>query len=51
MGLGRQELDARLDTVSIRPDDLEVDLIWRSSCVYEGYAWLPQMKRLEVEVH
>jgi hypothetical protein len=51
IGLGAQELQSRLDTVSVRPDDLEVDLIWRGACVYEGYSWLPQMKRLEAEVH
>ncbi len=51
IGLGTQQLEPRLDTVSIRPDDLEVDLIWRSACVYEGYSWLPQMKRLHAEVY
>ncbi len=51
IGFGAQELQARLDTVSIRPDDLEVDLIWRGACVYEGYSWLPQMKRLAAEIH
>ena len=51
IGFGAQKLEARLDTVSIRPDDLEVDLIWRGACVYQGYSWLPQMKRLDVEVH
>jgi hypothetical protein len=50
IGLGAQELQARLDTVSIRPDDLEVDLLWRAACVYEGYAWLQYMKRLDAEV-
>jgi hypothetical protein len=51
IGAGAQQLAARLDTVSIRPDDLEVDLIWRGACVYEGYYWLPQMKRLDAVVH
>lgn len=51
IGLGEQHLQAKMDTVSIRPDDLEVDLLWRGSCVYEGYAWLPNMKRLHAEVH
>ena len=51
IGRGEQELRARLDTVSIRPDDLEVDLIWRGAYVYEGYSWLPHMKRLYAEVH
>jgi len=51
IGSGAQQLAARLDTVNIRPDDLEVDLIWRGACVYAGYSWLPQMKRLCAEVH
>jgi hypothetical protein len=51
LGSGPQDLHARLDTVSIRPDDLEMDLIWRGGCVYEGYSWLPKMKRLEAEVN
>jgi hypothetical protein len=51
IGQGEKQLQARLDTVSIRPDDLEVDLIWRGAYVYEGYSWLPHMKRLYAEVH
>ncbi|MEO7650657.1 MAG: DUF2169 domain-containing protein [Bryobacteraceae bacterium] len=50
IGSGSQQLQARLDTVSIRPDELELDLIWRGACVYEGYAWLPRMKTLRAEV-
>jgi hypothetical protein len=51
IGSGAQPLHAVLDTISIRPDDLELDLIWRGACIYEGYAWLPQMKKLQAEVH
>ena len=51
IGFGAEQLQARLDTVSIRPDDLELDLIWRGACVYEGYSWLPQIKKLHAEVH
>jgi hypothetical protein len=25
-------------------------MIWRGAHVYEGYAWLPKMKRLHAEV-
>jgi hypothetical protein len=50
IGLGEQQPPAKLHTVSIRPDDSEVDLVWRASRVYEGYHWLPQMKRLHAEV-
>jgi hypothetical protein len=51
IGRGAQELQAKLDTVSMRLDDLAMDLIWRGACVYEGYAWLPHMTRLYAEVH
>ena len=51
IGFGAQTLQARLDTVSIQPDELEVNLIWRSACVYEGYSWLQHMTRLDAEVH
>ena len=42
LGLGERQLETQLHTVSIRPDDMEVDLIWRGALVYEGYAWLPR---------
>jgi hypothetical protein len=51
MGSGMKELAVRLHTVSIRVEDLAVDLIWRGAQVYEGYAWLPKLTRLEAEVH
>ena len=41
-GLGHNRYSARR---------LELDLIWRAACIYEGYAWLPQMKKLQAEVH
>jgi hypothetical protein len=50
IGEGEKQLDARLHTISIRPDDLEVDLIWRGAYPYEGYDWWPHSKRLHAEV-
>jgi hypothetical protein len=50
LGQGMQPLDPQLHTVSIRPDDLELDMIWRGAHPYEGYGWLPNMTRLEAEV-
>ena len=47
--LGEQQPEPRLHTVSIRPDDGEVDLVWRASTVYPGYAWLPKRTRLHAE--
>lgn len=51
LGFGHKQLKPRLHTVSIRPDDLELDMIWRGALEYPGYSWLPQMKRLHAEVH
>jgi len=51
MGDGVKELPVHLHTVSIRVEDREVDLIWRGAQVYEGYSWLPNLRRLEAEVH
>lgn len=50
LGPGMQELRPQLHTVSIRPDDGEVDLIWRGAQTYEGYRWLSKMTRLHAEV-
>jgi hypothetical protein len=50
LGSGPQELTVQLHTVSIRPDEEELDLIWRGAQTYEGYAWLPKMTRLYAEV-
>lgn len=50
LGEGEKELETRLHTVSIRPDDGEMDLIWRGSLVFPSYRWLAQMKRLHAEV-
>jgi hypothetical protein len=51
IGRGEQQLESKLHTVSIRPDDGELDLIWRGCCIYEGYSWWPKMQRLHAEVH
>ncbi len=50
LGKGMQPLDAQLHTVSIRPEDQELDLIWRAAQPYPGYSWLPKMTRLLAEV-
>jgi hypothetical protein len=50
LGQGLRALEPRLHTVSIRPDDQELDLIWRGALVYDGYRWLPKMTKLEVEI-
>jgi len=50
IGSGAKPLKSKLHTVSIRPDDLEIDLIWQASLVYEGYSWLPKMTCLHAEI-
>ncbi len=49
IGRGEERVESRLHTLSIRPDDREVDLIWRGATVYDGYSWFPKMKRLYAE--
>jgi hypothetical protein len=50
-GKGAEALEVQLHTVSIRPDDLEVDMIWRGARTYPGYSWLAKnMTRLHAEV-
>jgi len=51
IGSGMNPLSVQLHTLSIRPEEGELDLIWRGACTYPGYAWLPKMKRLQAEVH
>lgn len=51
LGQGLRELPPQLHTVSIRPDDEELDLIWRGAYAYGDYGWLAQMTRLHAEVH
>jgi len=50
LGQGMKPLEPHLHTVSIRPDDLEVDLVWRGAQTYPGYSWLANMTRLQAEV-
>lgn len=50
IGSGMNPLKPEIHTVSVRPDDQELDIIWRGAQAYEGYAWLPKMRRLQAEV-
>jgi hypothetical protein len=50
IGLGENELQPILQTVCIRPDDMQVDIIWRGVHPYPGLDWLPEMNRLHAEV-
>jgi len=50
IGIGENELEPVLQTVCIRPEDMQVDLVWRGAHPYPGLDWLPEMKRLQAEV-
>lgn len=50
IGLGERELVTVLQTVLIRAEDAQMDLIWRGAHEYPGIDWLPEMKCLRVEV-
>lgn len=50
VGLGLQEPPVFLQTVMIRMEDKQVDLVWRAAASYPGPDWLPEMKKMEVFV-
>jgi len=50
IGLGENQLSPVLQTVCIRPEDMQLDLIWRGIHSYPGLDWLPEMKQLRAEV-
>jgi hypothetical protein len=50
IGNGIQEPGVKLQTVMIRMEDQQVDLVWRAAAPYPGPDWLPEMKKLEVAV-
>jgi hypothetical protein len=50
IGHGAPDLEAVLQTVCVRLDDMEVDLTWRGARGYPGIEWLPEMKKLEASV-
>lgn len=47
LGQGAQPLEPALHTVSIRPDELRLDLVWGGSLVLGPYARLASVRRLE----
>jgi hypothetical protein len=50
ISLGENELEMVLHTVSIRPDDMQVDLVWRGAHEYPSLDWLPEMKHMVAKV-
>lgn len=51
LGEGLKPLPARIHTVSIRPDDLAMDVVWGGALPYPGPRWLANVTRLHAEVH
>ena len=39
-----------LQTVLVRLDALEIDLVWRAAFPYPGLDWLPQLRHMHVEI-
>lgn len=50
LGLGVQNPEAVMHTVCVRTEERMVDIVWRFACPYPGIDWLPEMKKLSVEV-
>lgn len=50
IGSGENALTPVLHTVVIRPEDREIDMVWRGSQPYPGIDWLPEMKCLRARV-
>lgn len=50
VGKGAQPLDTKIHTVSIRPDDLELDIVWRGALHFGPYAKLSTIRCLEAHV-
>jgi hypothetical protein len=50
IGSGMQEAEVVIHTVTIRQEEKEIDLVWRSAIPYPGPDWLPEMSKCEVEI-
>jgi hypothetical protein len=50
IGDGAKTPAVQLQTVMIRLDEGEVDLVWRGAIPFRGPDWLPEMQRLDVEI-
>jgi hypothetical protein len=48
IGDGVEEPDVVLQTVSIRMEEGQIDLVWRGAVPYRGPDWLPEMRRMDV---
>jgi len=50
IGNGVQEPDVVLHTVMIHAEERQLDLVWRGAVSYPGPDWLPEMRKMEVDI-
>lgn len=50
IGDGAMEAEVALQTVFVRLEELEMDLVWRAAFRYPGLDWLPRLRRMHVEI-
>jgi hypothetical protein len=50
IGLAPSDPEVVLQTVMIRLEDREVDLVWRAAFPYPGPDWLPEMRKMDVVI-
>lgn len=50
IGKGVQEPKVFIQTVMIRMEDRQVDLVWRGAIPFEGPDWFPKMTKMEIAV-
>jgi hypothetical protein len=50
IGFGGARPQVVLHTVMLRPEERELDLVWRAAVEYPGPDWLPDMRRLDLEI-
>jgi hypothetical protein len=50
IGNGVQEPEVVLQTVMLRMDERQADLVWRGAVPYPGRDWLPEMRKMDVFV-
>ncbi len=50
IGSGIEAPEVVLQTVQIRMEERQVDLVWRAAVPYPGRDWLPRMRKMQVVV-
>ena len=50
IGGGLQEPVTVMHTVAIQMDERQIDIVWRCAVPYPGRDWLPQMRKMDVQI-